>query len=336
MLRRSVAEWNQWREEREWVEIDFLPGADLSNLDLTEANFTGVRAVEASFENSRLYEAFAVSFRGASFRGANLTDSHFYGCDFSACGFEDAILEGASFGGCSLQAANFAGSVLAATNFGNVDLSSAVNLEHAEQWFPSSISTLALRDSRGRIPEAFLKGCGLSAVEILTSKLWDPDLNADELTTLLYRIHNLKTTAPIQKRYVFISYSHHDAPFVDQLEQRFDALGIRFWCDKHDLKAGRIETQIDRAIGVHSIVLLVLSKHSVASDWVEWEVSKARAVEKLHKRDVICPVALDDAWETADWPGPLRRQIEDYHVLDLSSPSEKDFAKLIDGLNLFY
>lgn len=331
-----MKEWNRWREEREWEELDFLAGADLSNLDLTKADFTGVGAEEASFENSRLSDVSDASFRGSSFRDAHLFEGNYFRCDFSSCDFDGANLWGTTFNDCSLKAANFRRSTLGNINFADVDLSYAVNTEHGTQRIPSFISTATLRASRGRIPDGLLKGCGLSDVEILMSKLWDPDLSADELTTLLYRIHNLKTSAPIQKRYVFISYSHHDAPFVEQLEQRFDKLGIRFWRDKHDLKAGRIETQIDRAIGVHSIVLLVLSKHSVASDWVEWEVSKARAVEKLHKRDVICPIALDDAWKTADWPGPLRRQIEDYHILDLSSPTEKDFAKLIDGLNLFY
>ena len=39
--------------------------------------------------------------------------------------------------------------------------------------------------------------------------------------------------------------------------------------------AGPIEEQVERAIQVNRIVLLVLSKDSVESDWVEWEVKKA-------------------------------------------------------------
>lgn len=222
------------------------------------------------------------------------------------------------------------------TRFEATDLSTTIGLDRVKHQQPSSITTDTLRASRGRIADAFLRGCGLSELEILTAKLWDPDLTGDALTTLLYRIHDLKTTAPIQKRYVFISYSHADASFAGEIEKRLDAQNIRYWRDVHELKAGRIETQIDRAINLHSIVLLVLSKHSVASDWVEWEISKARAIEKKLKRDAICPVTLDDAWKTADWPGPLRRQIEDYHILDFSSPTEAQFGKLIDGLNLYY
>jgi hypothetical protein len=249
----------------------------------------------------------------------------------SAARFNYAHLDACNLSGASFDAANFGG-----TNLLHLNLSAARSLALARHTSPSSISTDTLFESQGRIPEAFLRGCGLSDVEIITTKLWDPDLTGEELNNFIYRIHDLKTTAPIQKRHVFISYAHADKEFVEGVEKRFDAKGIRYWRDTHDLKAGRIETQIDRAIGLHSIVLLVLSKHSVASDWVEWEISKARAIEKQHKRDVICPVALDDSWKTADWPGPLRRQIEDYHILDLSSPTEAQFTKLIDGLNLFY
>ena len=102
-----------------------------------------------------------------------------------------------------------------------------------------------------------------------------------------------------------------------------------------------METQIDRAIRLNPTVLLVLSENSVESDWVEWESAKARELEKELGRDVLCPVALDEAWKTCSWPGPLRRQIEDYHILDFSgwrdtATLERQFGKLLDGLSLFY
>ncbi len=122
---------------------------------------------------------------------------------------------------------------------------------------------------------------------------------------------------------------------------RFDEKRIRYWRDAHDLKAGRLEKQIERAIRHNPIVLLLLSEASVESDWVEWEVSKARELEKKEKRDVLCHVALDDAWKTCSWPGPLRRQIEDYLILDFfegqdHAARERQFRKLLDGLGMFY
>ncbi len=112
------------------------------------------------------------------------------------------------------------------------------------------------------------------------------------------------------------------------------------------MKAGRIEKQIDRAMRLNPTVLLVLSVHSVESDWVEWEASKARELERQYRnevkpRDILCPVALDDAWKSCDWPGPLRRQIEKYFILDFSAWREQEtfdrqFERLIEGLGLFY
>ncbi len=145
---------------------------------------------------------------------------------------------------------------------------------------------------------------------------------------------NLKALSPIVLHYVFISYSHVDATFVERLEAGLDKKRIRYWRDVHDMKAGRMEKQIEKAIRVNPLVLLVLSKSSVESDWVEWEVSKARELERKEKRDVLCPIALDEAWKTFDWPGPLRQQIMDYNILDFSDPGafDEQFEKLVGGI----
>jgi hypothetical protein len=45
--------------------------------------------------------------------------------------------------------------------------------------------------------------------------------------------------------------------------------------------------QIDKAIRVHDKLLLVLSKASMASDWVKHEVSKAIEREKVEKRQGV-------------------------------------------------
>ncbi|HWW60121.1 MAG TPA: TIR domain-containing protein, partial [Thermoanaerobaculia bacterium] len=255
---------------------------------------------------------------------------------FSDSDFRNASFAYTIFEGSYLKGADFTKARIAFTRFADVDLSSVIGLEEAIHDAPSTVGLDTLKKSRGLIPESFLRGCGLSDVEIEFAKLYRENLTSDEITDITYRIHELRGTCPIQLNPVFISYSHKDATFVDQLEKRLKAAGIRFWRDIHDLKAGRLETQIDRAIRLNPVVVLVLSQHSVESDWVEYEASKARALEKELKRDVLCPVALDDTWKTCAWPGPLRRQIEDYNILDFSSDIDGQFAKLKEGLGLFY
>lgn len=58
-------------------------------------------------------------------------------------------------------------------------------------------------------------------------------------------------------------------------------------------------------------------------------------------RDVLCPVTLDDAWKDCDWPAPLRRQIENHHILDFSGWGDekemgRQFRKLYEGLVVNY
>ena len=88
-------------------------------------------------------------------------------------------------------------------------------------------------------------------------------------------------------------------------------------------------------------VLLVLSKNSTSSEWVEHEARLARELEKELKRDVLCPVALDESWKTTNWPKRLMEQIMEYHILDFSNweddkTIERMFNKMILGLNMFY
>ena len=161
------------------------------------------------------------------------------------------------------------------------------------------------------------------------------------MNTLNYEVFDLRVHAVIQINPLFVSYSHDDAAFVDAVGGLFVTNGVRYWRDIHDATAGKLEKQIDRAMWLNPTVVLVLSEHSVRSDWVEWEATKARQLEKELRRDVLCPVALDDSWKTCDWPDPLRQQILKYNILDFSSWRDqaffdRQFRKLLDGLALFY
>ena len=141
---------------------------------------------------------------------------------------------------------------------------------------------------------------------------------------ILYLVHDLRASRPLQISSLFISYSHADGAFVDHIERRLTAAGIRFWRDVHHARAGRLEKQIDRAIRLNPTVLLVLSESAVESDWVEHEVRLARKLEKETGRDVLCPVALDGSWKECRWPERLREQIEEYNILDFSDWKDGD------------
>ena len=104
---------------------------------------------------------------------------------------------------------------------------------------------------------------------------------------------------------------------------------------------GPVEEQLERAIRHNPTFLLVLSKASVESDWVEWEVTQARNLERKEKRNVLCPVMLDNTWKECSWPGWLRHQIKKKYVLDFSQwrhpeTMERQFKRLAEGLHIYY
>jgi hypothetical protein len=118
-------------------------------------------------------------------------------------------------------------------------------------------------------------------------------------------------------------------------------MGIRYWQDVHHATAGPLEKQIDLAIRHNPTVLLILSENSIKSDWVEHEVRTARELHKELGRDVLCPVTLDNSWKSSPWPKRIMEQVMEYNILDFSkweekSEFEKQFRKLLDGLDLFY
>lgn len=305
-----------------------LRGAVLKKTDLIQAHLPGANLRHAVLIEANLHRA---NLGEADLSGADLTKSDLSGADLTEANLFKANLHDVNF-----RAAQFLLTVLSFS-----DMREARGLESIRHRGPSVLGVDVLQRSQGQLPEGFLRGCGLSDWEIEAAKLHDLGLTIERRTTILYEIECLRGEQPIQINRLFMSYSHADTAFVEALEPQLDERGIRYWRDVHDMMAGRMETQIDRAIRLNPTVLLALSKNSVESDWVEWEVAKARKLEKELGRDVLCPVALDEAWRSCSWSGPLRQQIERYHILDFSgwrdvATFERQFAKLLDGLKLFY
>ena len=103
---------------------------------------------------------------------------------------------------------------------------------------------------------------------------------------------------PLSIRGAFISYAQKDASeFALQLHDKLYTDNLSVWLDKHDMVSGDVSKQVDRAIRLQDVVILVLSEAALESDWVEYELDRARAKEREEGRDVLCPVAIDDAWK---------------------------------------
>lgn len=328
ILRQGVEVWNKWREEN-----DYSLTIDLSGTDLSKADLAGIVLVGAYLSGINLREANLVE--------ADLSITDLADADLSRANLAGANLVEASLGRADLTGADLRKARLGSTILGRLDLSQVAGLGKVIHGHPSSLGIDVIQKSKGKIPKAFLRGCGLSDWEIEAAKLYNPDLANEERNKILYTIYDLQASQAIQVSPLFISYSQKDNSFVDKVENQLNNKGIRFWRDIHDLKSGRMEKQIDRAIRQNPTVLLVLSEHSLSSDWVEHEVRSARQLEKDMERDVLCPVALDDSWKDSKWPKRIMEQIMEYNILDFSGweddvKFEGMFRKLIDGLELFY
>ena len=110
----------------------------------------------------------------------------------------------------------------------------------------------------------------------------------------------------------FISYraKGNDDKFAHRLHADLQAKGVRSWFAPHDLPiAAKTREAIDQAIRYRDKVLVILSKESIASNWVETEVETAFEEERLRKDTVLFPIRIDDAVMRTrkPWASNLRR-----------------------------
>lgn len=87
--------------------------------------------------------------------------------------------------------------------------------------------------------------------------------------------------------YVFISYSRIDIGFARIMVKSLEDYNHDTWIDYRDLDLTlSLEAQLAHAIEKADKLLLISSKHSQTSIWVDFEMTLARSYRK--KIDVIC------------------------------------------------
>lgn len=319
-----------------------IAGCDFTYSDLSRSDLTRARLRDGSTcsRGSGRFGHGPTSLSSAILTAAQLPDAVLDNVAMRSTTWRDAGLYGTTFFGGDMAEADFTASRWSNVRLLRADLSAAT-LREVIHHGPCSIDMETLRRSQGRIPSEFLRNIGCPESDVLLSKLFDPNTRDDEAIDILYAIERRRGTAAIGIAPLFISYSHGDAEFVERLERALRDREIRSWRDVHDLTAGPLDRQIDRAIRLNPTLLVVLSKLSLASDWVEWEVSLARELEKQVNRPVLCPVALDGTWKDSAWPKPLMNQLRHYNVLDFSRWADdtnfkSSFARLEEGLKQYY
>jgi len=282
-----------------------LRNAEFIDCDLTAANFADADLSEANFRGAKLLDV--------DFSNANLTKANFY----------NANLCGAAFLGSNLFSANFREAEIGQTVFANLDMETCVGLDTVKHSQPSSVGVECLYRSGNNLPVKFLEGVGFSRILL------------DYLPSLV------EAGSPIQFHSCFISYSHNDEAFARRLWSNLRNERIRAWYAPEEMKGGKkLFEQIERAIHMHDKLLIILSKESIASDWVQTEIRRARKQEKQSGERKLFPIRLCDmetlkAWECfdADTGRDIAAEIREYFIPDFSEWTkvgtfEKEFEKL--------
>ncbi len=323
ILRKGREEWNSWRKKNP----DIIPDLSRARLYVNEAK---LNLFDLNRADLKLAEMDGANCYGTDFTGANLTAVRMREVDFreSAMAFADlsqANLENSDFRKAnfiatrfwktSLNGANFSESLCSMTVLANLDLSAVYGLDSVVHLSPSSVGIDTLLLSRGQIPDVFLRDSGAP----------------EEIIDIARSIRN---GLPIQCHscFIIISHSTKDEEFARRLHSRMREANMRVWLASEDLKGGKkLHEQLFEAIQIHDRLLIVLSEHSIQSEWVMTEIRKAREVEKKEERRKLFPIRLTDFETLRDWTcfdadtgKDLAVEVREYFIPDFSNWKNHD------------
>jgi uncharacterized protein YjbI with pentapeptide repeats len=295
IFKLGVPAWNHWRDLNRKKGI--LP--NLSQAQLQGANLIGanLQDVDLNFAKLSAADLSQTNLTRAILRGADLAGANLTGADLWMTNLHGANVIGANLSNCT------AGQ----TDFGDLDLGGVMSLETIRHGGPSTVGIDTIYKSKGRLPEAFLRGAGV------------PD-------NFIAYMHSL-VAATFEFYSCFISYSSKDHEFAERLHIDLQSKGVRCWFAPEDLKIGdKLRPSFDEAIRQHDKLMVVLSQSSVKSPWVEKEVETAFEKERQQNRTVLFPIRLDDAvMETQQaWAADIRRT---RHIGDFRKWKDHDSYK---------
>lgn len=95
--------------------------------------------------------------------------------------------------------------------------------------------------------------------------------------------------------HVFICHASEDKGLARELASAMKRLGADVWFDEWEIRVGdSIVQKIDKALGVISHLIILLSENSVNKPWVQKELSSALMRQLSQKCVTVLPVRLDD------------------------------------------
>ena len=122
----------------------------------------------------------------------------------------------------------------------------------------------------------------------------------------------------------FLSYAQEDRDVAIKIADTLRNAGLRMWFNTWELASGdSIAERIDHAAAGDFLVVL-LSRHSVASQWVQQELNAALTTELKDRAITLIPVMIEDC--------ELPQTLSDRFYLDLRYDLEGGAQELTDQL----
>jgi hypothetical protein len=348
VIAKGVEAWNGWRRDNPDVVPDLagaffvqaqlaganleaanldearLSQANLSDADLTMAHLSAADLDEAVLHRAKLHGAnlgtanlLLANLREADLSGAVLYLANMLGADLSGADLTragliqtnlnhvdlrdakmcEAMLFGALFSPRACSGADLTGARLGNTIFADVDLHGVLGLDVTVHNGPSTIGFDTFYRSRGALSDTFMKATGAS--------------------DSLLRALATSDDSPPPYYSCFISYSGSDERFARKLYRDLQQSGVRCWFAPEDIKVGDSFGQtIEQSLRKHEKILIVLSRASIKSRWVQREFESAMEREAREESQLLFPIRIDDEIMRTDtaWASHIRqtRQIGDF------------------------
>jgi hypothetical protein len=250
-----------------------------------------------------------LSHTRANLGGANFRKANFYGTYFFRV---------------YMSGADFAESTMGLTTLVDIDLSEAKGLDAVNHFSECSIGIDTIYNSKGNIPEVFLRGCGV------------PESFIVQIPALIASV------SPIQFYKCFISFTEADDLFSERLYNDLQGAGVRCWRWKEDAKWGKtLMRSIDEAVRIYDKLIVICSEQSLNSPVVIREIERALQKEddlawQGKESEVLFPIRLDDyiftGWNHHRKADVIAKNVGDFRQWSEPERYKKAFDRLLRDL----